>query len=255
MTVTLLVTRPQPQAVELVARLAEHGIDSRTVPTVAIDPDAAREEFERALDGLSGADWLVLTSANGADAVADHMRTTRRTIPAGTRVAAVGPATARALEAAGIRVDHVPARYLTVEIAAGLGDVVGRRVILARADAATPELRDTLLARGAVVEEAVAYRTIEAPPESRDALDAAFHARLDGITFTSSSTVRGLIDLASPVNRARARSLPCFCIGPITAGTAKRAGFDVAAVADEHTAAGLAGAASDHFERAARRWS
>jgi len=255
MTVTLLVTRPRPQAAELVARLAEHGIGSLTVPTVEIDPDVAHEDLDRTLDGLPGADWLVLTSANGANAVADRMRSTRRTIPAGIRVAAVGPATARALEAAGIRVDHVPDRYLTVEIAAGLGDLSGRRVILARADAATPDLRDALLARGAVVEEAVAYRTIEGPGQSRDALNAALRAHLDGITFTSSSTVRGLVDLALPVSRARARSLPCFCIGPITAGTATRAGFDVAAIADEHTAAGLARAAADHFAKVAGRWS
>ncbi|MBA2265957.1 MAG: hypothetical protein H0W17_06135, partial [Chloroflexi bacterium] len=41
------------------------------------------------------------------------------------------------LLAAGIRVDHVPDEYLTVEIARGLGDVEGRRVVLARANAAT----------------------------------------------------------------------------------------------------------------------
>jgi len=255
MTVTLLVTRPIPQAAELVARLTEHGIGSRTVPTVEIDAVAAREDLDRALDGLSGADWLVLTSANGAGAVVDCLRTTRRTIPEDTRVAAVGPATARVLEAAGIRVDHVPARYLTIEIAAGLGTLSGRRVILARADAATPGLQDALLARGAIVEEAVAYRTMEGPTSSRDALNAALHARMDGITFTSSSTVRGLIDLASPVNRGRARALPAFCIGPITAETARRTGFDVAAVADEHTAAGLATAAAGHFARAAVTWS
>lgn len=252
MTVTLLVTRPDSQAAELVAQLTERGIGSRTVPTVAIDADAARMGLDRALDRLPGADWLVLTSANGADAVVDCMRSAGRRVPEGTRVAAIGPATARVLEAAGITVDHVPVRYLTAEIAAGLGTVSGRRIVLARADAATPALRDALLAQGALVEEAVAYRTIEGPTDSRDALNAALHDRLDGITFTSSSTVRGLVELASPMNRGRARSLPSFCIGPITAQTARRAGFDVAAIADEHTAAGLADAVASYFARAAR---
>jgi uroporphyrinogen III methyltransferase/synthase len=202
------------------------------------------------LDRLDGAAWLILTSANGADALADRLRATHGRLPPTTRVAAVGPATADALRAAGIEVDHVPAAYLTVAIADGLGDVRGRRLVLARADAATPDLRRALLARGAIVEEVVAYRTVEGPDASRELLPSALAAEPDGVTFTSSSTVRGLLRLAaSDAVVARVRRLPAFCIGPVTAGTARSAGFAVAAVAVEHTAAGLADAAATHFAR------
>ena len=252
MTRTMLVTRPAAQAAELVARLQERGVGAVAVPTVAIDHSSAAADLDRMLTTLDGADWLVLTSANGAEALSARVAITGRTVPANTRVAAVGPATADALRAAGIRVDHVPADYLTVEIASGLGDVRGRRVVLARADAATPELRQALLARGALVEELVAYRTVEGPASSRDPLRAALHADVDGVTFTSSSTVRGLLRLASAVDRGRARSLPAFCIGPVTAGTARRAGFHVAAVAAEHTAIGLAASIANHFDRGDR---
>lgn len=252
MTATMLVTRPASQAGELVALLRARGIGAVVVPTVAIDRSSAGLELDRLLRTLDGADWLVLTSANGAEALAERMTLSGRPIPDGTRVAAVGPATADALRSAGIRVDHVPSRYLTVDIAAGLGDVAGRRVVLARADAATPDLREALLARGALVEEVVAYRTLEGPAASRDPLRACLHADLDGITFTSSSTVRGLLRLASAVDRGRARSWPAFCIGPVTADTARRAGFHVAAVAPEHTAASLADTVASHFERRAR---
>lgn len=252
MTPTVLVTRPAAQAAELVARLREHGVRALVVPTVAIEASSAAAGLDRMLDTLDGADWLVLTSANGAEALAARIARTGRAVPAGTRVAAVGPATADALRAAGLRVDHVPADYLTVAIASGLGDLDGRRVVLARADAATPELREALLTRGAIVEEVVAYRTVEGPASSRDPLRAALHADLDGVTFTSSSTVRGLLRLASAVDRGRARSLPAFCIGPVTAATARRAGFHVAAVAAEHTACGLATSIADHFDRGDR---
>lgn len=252
MTPTMLVTRPAAQAAELVARLRERGVRALVVPTVAIEWWSASAELDRMLDTLDGADWLVLTSANGAEALVARIARTGRSVPAGTRVAAVGPATADALRAAGLRVDHVPADYLTVAIASGLGDLDGRRVVLARADAATPELRVALLARGALVEEVVAYRTLEGPASSRDPLRAALQADLDGATFTSSSTVRGLLRLASAVDRSRARSLPAFCIGPVTAATARRAGFHVAAVAAEHTACGLAASIADHFYRGDR---
>jgi uroporphyrinogen III methyltransferase/synthase len=248
----MLVTRPAAQAAELVRLLRARGVRSVAVPTVAIDRSSLAADLDRMLATLDGADWLVLTSANGAEALAARIALDGRSIPPGTRVAAVGPATAETLRAANLRVDHVPSEYLTVQIASGLGDVRGRRVVLARADAATPELREALVARGALVEEVVAYRTLEGPASSRDPLRVALHADVDGITFTSSSTVRGLLRLASAVDRGRARSLPAFCIGPITAETARRSGFHVAAVAAEHTAAGLASTIADHFDRGGR---
>lgn len=244
---TLLVTRPAQQAGELVAALSARGLASVAVPTVAIDCASAAGDIDRMLDTLDGAAWLVLTSANGAEAIGARLAATGRSIPAGTRVAAVGPATAAALIAAGIGVDHVPAAYLTVAIADGLGNVRGRRVVLARADAATPDLRSALDARGAVVEETVAYRTVEGPASSRDALAAALHGPIDGITFTSSSTVRGLLRLASPLDRGRARAIQSYCIGPVTAGTARRSGFAIGAVATDHTASGLADAIAEAF--------
>ena len=79
------------------------------------------------------------------------------------------------------------------------------------------------------------------------------HADLSGVAFTSGSTVRGLMRLASPIDRGRARSIPAYCIGPVTAAVARQFGFDVAGVAREHTAAGLADAVIHDFARA-QRW-
>lgn len=244
----ILVTRPAEQAPELSARLVERRLKPVAVPTVAIDTDSTAAELDTMLSSLDGADWLVVTSANGATALAGRLAAAERRLPDTVRVAAVGPATAAALADRGIVVDHVPDEYLTVAIADGMGPVTGRRVLLARADAATPELREALVVRGARVEEVVAYRTIEGPAESRDALHVALHQDLSGIAFTSSSTVRGLLRLASPTDRPRARAIPAFCIGPVTAATARSFGFDVEAVAGDHTATGLAHAIAGHLE-------
>lgn len=245
----ILVTRPSGQADELGQLLEARDISPVLVATVAVDLASTAGELDAMLAGLAGADWLILTSANGAEALAGRLVARDGGLPDDTRIAAVGPATADALAAAGIRVDHVPDEYLTVAIADGLGDLSGSRVVLARADAATPDLREALLARGALVEEVVAYRTVEGPGASRDPLHAALQQELDGIAFTSGSTVRGLTRLASPLDRARARTLPAFCIGPVTAGEARNSGFHIAAVAPEHTAIGLADAIQTHFAR------
>lgn len=251
MIARILVTRPAPQAGDLCARLRERDLDPIPVPTVAIERGSG-PLLDAMLEGLDGVDWLVLTSANGAVALAERLATTGRHVPGSVRVAAVGPATAAALDEAGIRVDHIPHEHLTVAIADGLGDVDGRRVVLARADAATPDLRDALQRAGAVVEEVAAYRTIEGPAESRDPLHVALQRDVAGISFTSSSTVRGLLRLASATDRHRARAIPAFCIGPVTAETARRAGFDVEVVAREHTAGGLADAIATHLSAADR---
>ena len=243
----ILVTRPDGQANGLAALLRDRGLTPVLVPTVAIDAGSSEAALDEMLAALDGADWLVITSANGAAALAARLDANEARLPEGLRVAAVGPATAGVLRERHIAVDHVPDAYRTVAIAAGLGDVQGRRVVLARADAATGALRHALLERGARVEEVVAYLTLEGPASSRDPLHAALHADLEGLAFSSSSTVRGLLRLASPLDRGRARAVPAFCIGPVTANTASQFGFDVAAVADDHTAHGLADAIADHF--------
>ena len=244
---TLLVTRPAPQAPELIALLAERGINAISVPTVEIAPAAPGGALDDAIRSLDDAAWLVITSVNGAAALLERLGALGRVLPEGVRLAAVGPATAAVLETGGLRVDHVPAHYRTVAIAEGLGDVGGKRVVLARADAATCDLRDTLVQRGAVVEEVVAYRTVEGPAASRDAVRAALAQPLDGVTFTSGSTVRGLHALLSTPEVLRATALPAYCIGPVTARVARRAGFMVAVVAPTHTVAALAEAIQTHL--------
>jgi uroporphyrinogen-III synthase len=243
----MLVTRPAGQAQELVALLAERGIDAMSVPTVEIAPAAPGGALDAALASLDDAAWLVITSANGADAVAGRLNELGMALPATTRIAAVGAGTAARMESHGHRVDHVPATYRTAAIAEGMGDVAGKRVVLARADAASPELRDALIARHALVDDVVSYRTVEAPVASRDRLRLALHAPLDGVTFTSGSTVRGLTELASAIDARRATTLPAFCIGPVTADVARNAGFWVPVVAAPHTAPALASAIHDYL--------
>lgn len=245
----LLVTRPGHQAQPFVAALARHGIDAVAVATVATLPAPKDGAFDEALRSLSGTAWLVITSVNGAAALLDRLAALRLSLPSGTRLAAVGPATAAALRAGGLQVDHVPGEYRTVAIAKGLGDLEGKRVVLARADAATPALARALRARGALVHQIVAYRTVEGPPASRVPLQDALRDGVDGVTFTSGSTVRGLLRLVSDDERSRLATLPAYCIGPVTARAARAAGFSVPVVAAKHTASALASDIATHLAK------
>lgn len=241
----VLVTRPAEQGPALVAALEARGMAADHVPTVAIQP--AEPARLAAAVGAEPWDWIILTSVNGVAPFAAAAAV--RPLDPRTRIAAVGAPTAEALAAAGLRVDHVPDRFLTVAIADGLGDLAGARVLLARADAATPDLRDALEARGANVRDVVAYRTVEGPASSTPALRAALDGAPAAVTFTSGSTVRGLLALLDG-DRARlaaAQRVPAACIGPVTAAEAVRLGWRPIVVASTHTAIGLADGLAAHL--------
>ncbi len=246
--IRVLVTRPDGHGEALADRLVRAGISVASVPCVAVEPPA-EADVARLRTLLATADWIVITSVNGVPALRAALH--GQPLPTDVRLAAVGPATADARERSGLYVSAMPPRFLTAAIADTLGDVAGRRVILARAEAATPDLNHALLARGASVVEVPAYRTVEGPPASRAAVQQVLERPLDGILFTSGSTVRGLLALVPSRTRRAVRRVPAFCIGPVAAAAARDRGFPVAAVADRHTAGGLADATIKYFHEVA----
>ncbi|HSO30508.1 MAG TPA: hydroxymethylbilane synthase [Candidatus Sulfomarinibacteraceae bacterium] len=253
----VLVTRAPAQAAALVESLAAHGLASIAIPTIEIRPVEPGGELDAAVLRAAGRDggWIVVTSANGANAVLDAADRLGVQIaapggPRGWRWAAVGTATRAALEARGVHVSFTPSTADAVSLAAELPVEPGGTVLLPRADIADGRLVATIEARGARVDAVVAYRTHEAPAASRDQLRAAFAA--DGvaaIVFTSGSTVRGLLGLLGAVHRDQARRLPACCIGETTAAAAREAGFGQVVVAPAAEAAAIAGAVREALTR------
>jgi hydroxymethylbilane synthase len=236
----ILVTRTRDQARQLVAALEAAGLEPVAIPTIELEAVAPGGPLDAAIAALSSYRWIVITSANGAEAAVAAARRTG-TDPAGARWAAVGSATAEALSAAGIAAALTPSRASGERIAAELPIESGDRVLLARADIADGRLPAALRARGAVVDDVVAYRTLEAPAASREPLRQAIdEGPFGAIVFTSGSTVRGLLALLEPAGRRIAlRSLAC-CIGSSTGQAARDAGFGRVVEAPMQTAAAIA---------------
>ena len=86
---------------------------------------------------------------------------------AGARVAAIGPGTARALEAHGIRPDVVPERAVAESLAEALEQIPVSRALVARAAGARDVVPDALRARGAEVDVVALYETVAETPEPR----------------------------------------------------------------------------------------
>lgn len=228
----VVVTRAADQMAELAELLRAAEAVPIGFSTIAIvDPaDGGAALAAATSSGLDRYSWVVLTSQNAVDRLGVP-------VPAGVKVAAIGPSTAAALAAAGTAVDLVPARH----VAEGLLEEfpppgeAGARVLLPQAAGARPVLAAGLRDLGYVVEVVEAYRTVTARPSAAD-LDAV--AGADAVLFTSSSTITNFVEVAG-LERVPA---VVACIGPVTASTAAGAGIEVDVVAAEHTVHGLVAA-------------
>ena len=239
----VVVTRARTQASELARRLSDLGARVLEVPTIRIDPPAdGGAGLDRAAAGLrAGAyRWIVFTSVNAVEALMSRVPDARRL--GGVSLAAVGPATAAALERYRLVADLVPQRQeaaglLEVFPAPHSSDPFGlapaeRRVLFPRAAEGREVLVEGLAEKGWQVDLVEAYRTVPAPPDERlrDKLRGA-----DAICFSASSTVTGFLGAYG----ASAVPPVVVCIGPVTSATARDAGLEVAGVADSASVDGL----------------
>ncbi|MCX7840729.1 MAG: uroporphyrinogen-III synthase, partial [Anaerolineae bacterium] len=142
----------------------------------------------------------------------------------------------------GLRADFVPREYVAEALAAQIGDVSGQRILLPRADIARETLAHELRARGAHVDDIAAYRTVTtdaSDPRVQEIRTQLERGEIDAITFTSSSTVRGFIQILNLKSEILNPKSHIACIGPVTARTARELGLRVDIVAEEYTIAGL----------------
>jgi uroporphyrinogen III methyltransferase/synthase len=229
----IVVTRAREQASGLRARLRELGASVIELPTIVVDdPADGGDALRRAAADVRSYDWVVLTSANGAQRLLGCLHDARDL--GGVRVAAIGPGTAEVLARANIQADLVPARFVAESLLEAFPspEPDGGRVLLARAAVAREVLPEGLRALGWRVDVVDAYRTSASTP-TESALDAT--ATADIITFTSSSTVERFLEIAGP---DRVPPLVA-CIGPVTAATARSHGLTVDIEAPVHSIAGL----------------
>jgi uroporphyrinogen III methyltransferase/synthase len=226
---TVVVTRSRQQASKLVELLAAAGARCLEVPTLEIGPPDDFGPLDQALKDLANYHWVVFTSANGVEAFMDRLFEQGRDVRAlgGTKIAAIGPATAESLRAYGLNADVVPHAFKAEVLLEALGPYVtsGSRMLLARAQIAREVLPQGLVRLGAKVDVAPVYkarRPHEIPPEAEAALKKG---GVDILTFASSATVHNFAKLLGKERfQALAAGAVVASIGPITSATLKEYG-------------------------------
>jgi uroporphyrinogen III methyltransferase / synthase len=249
----VVVTRARASASGLAATLRALGADVVELPAIRIETCAGSEEVRRAVAAIGDYALICVTSPNGAHLLFEALaaadldaralnrpekkqgREMADAAKGGTTIAAIGPGTARALAEHGIQTDIVPEQFVAealVEVLAEI-EIEGRRVLVARAAEARDVLPDALRERGAEVDVVALYETVRENP-SPQAIEAARTA--DYVTFTSSSTVRNLVEALGDDFPSEARIVS---IGPITSEAARDAGLEVHVEAERHDVDGL----------------
>jgi uroporphyrinogen III methyltransferase/synthase len=249
---TIVVTRAAEQAGSFTALLEGAGARVMQAPTIVIEPPETWAPLDAALSDVSRFTWVVFTSVNGVSMVDRRLAALGRawSALAGARVAAIGPATAAALDARSVRVEVVPEEYRAEALVEGLRSVVGvgDRILLPRAAQTRDLLVNELRRLGAQVTEVAAYRT-RPPAEGAAPVRAALAGRaVDAVTFTSSSTARNFARLfTDDERRTWFAGVTVASIGPITAATAAEYGLTTVVMPSEYTIPALARALAEHF--------
>jgi uroporphyrinogen-III synthase len=271
--IRVLVGRARHQAGALSSELRQRGAEVIEIPFIEIRKPKSFQPLDAALKTLGTYNWLILTSVNGVEAMWDRMerireghdfsralRTSKSTAALAAegpllRIAAIGPATKKAIEQRGAKVHVVPKEYIAESVVRSLKKKVkGKRVLLVRAKVARDVIPRELSKAGAHVDVVEAYETV-VPQSSRARLRATLKSpkkRPHVVTFTSSSTVRNFVELLGPRQTSKTRSLALAeirmaSIGPVTSSTLREQGLAVDIAAKEFTIPGLIAAIERAF--------
>jgi len=253
----VLVTRPAAQARELCRLIEDVGGRPVPFPTVEIrpprNPDAARALFG------AGQDLVIFISRNAVEyalallpdrAVLIRDSAGNSTLEAsseevaagsGPQLAAVGRATATAMQEADIAPQLVPESGFDSESLLALPalmEVAGKRVLIVRGEGGRAMLGRTLAQRGASVAYAEVYQRV-APDTDAAALIPEWQQSLSFVTATSDEVLVNLLAMVPETAHRWLRGLPLAVLSERNAGTAIELGFRIVAVAKEPSDAGL----------------
>ncbi|MDZ4168071.1 MAG: uroporphyrinogen-III synthase [Coriobacteriia bacterium] len=253
---SVVVTRTREQSRSLAAPLEALGAEVIVCPVIAIVDPPDTGPADEAIAHLGEYDWVVLTSVNAVERLLALMGACGCSLDAlaATQVAAVGDATAQALEDAGVTVGLLPPEEFSAEglidefVARGVGP--GWRILVPRALKAREVLPQTLRGLGAVVDVVPVYQTVAAEPDPK--VVERLRQGVDAVTFTSPSTVRNflaVLEAAGLVVDATLGHTVLASIGPVTSEALVEAGLVADVEADPSTVPALVDALAARLAR------
>ena len=212
----VLVTRSPRQASALADGLRAAGMEPVMVPTIEIVPPESFASLDAVVESLGQFEWLVFTSANAVEVFASRCLV-REGLP---KIAVIGAATGRAVEAAGLKVALMPEVAVAESLAEALEGFEGPFAIVQ-----AEETRGVLEARLSDVTVGVAYRNVVPAGSVSRLKEFEREGWPDAVTFTSASTVRNLVGLLERAGVVLPETVKRVSIGPVTSGVMRELGI------------------------------
>jgi uroporphyrinogen III methyltransferase/synthase len=236
----VIVTRPQELASRLSGRLYDLGAEVLELPAIKTEEIQDNGEMTAALGRLADYRWIVFTSQAGVDIFFDLLLKQKIDIRSlsGKKLAAIGPATEKAILRRGIHVDCVPETFDAAHLGKALTGVVepGERLLIPRARIGSEELTLALDGCGIKYDDIPVYDTVYTESGTVNIGEVIEDQKGLYVAFTSASTVRGF---AAHVAEADLTGITAVCIGAQTAAEAVKHGMHTV-ISDEITIDSLA---------------
>jgi uroporphyrinogen-III synthase len=220
----VLVTRSPQQASALADGLRAAGMEPVLVPTIEIVPPVSFESLDAVIAAVGSFEWLVFTSANAVEVFA--ARVSRDVML--PKIAVIGAATGRAVEAAGFMVTLMPEVAVAESLADALAGFDGPFAVVQ-----AEEARGILESRLAGVTVGVAYRNVVAAGSVERLREFDVEGWPDAVTFTSASTARNLVALLREAGVMLPEGVKRVSIGPVTSAAMRELGMEPHAEAKE----------------------
>lgn len=238
----ILLTRDKKDNQVFKLKLEKIGAKVYILPCIEIVKNNLTGKIQEELKNIKKFDWIFFTSANGVLFFQDYLKSRGENLNVlkNKKIGVVGPETAKVLKKHKLKVALMPSQYLTLKIAEEIGKVKNLYILLLRSKIANHALALALKRKGAKLTNIPIYKT-EFLNKKNDFFEKLTgNINLDYITFTSSSTVNGFLKRVTLKKlRQKAYDIKVLAIGPVTAQTARQAGFKNIITADEFSTDGM----------------
>ena len=224
----ILITRPRHQSENLRWLIEKSGGKAVVIPTIEIADPSNFANLRDVTARLCEFDIAIFISANAVNKGLGWLRDQHIPWPDGLDVAAVGQATAKALETSGINVNIIPKGKFDSEGLLShpdMGSMDGKRVIIFRGQSGREHLACTLKKRGAHVEYAEVYQRCKPDTNLAQALDTAQRNNIGVIVTTSNEGLENLVAITDPDLRGWLQNIPLIVLSGRGAEKAKTLGF------------------------------
>jgi uroporphyrinogen-III synthase len=248
----IVITRAVEQSSDLVTKLERRGAIPISLPLVAFSTPENFAPLDAALRRWQEFDWVLFTSANAVQSVAQRAASMNLGIlkpSSRPQIAAVGPATNEAAVKAGLHVAYTAKTHLGVALAEELAQQLrNKSVFLPRSDRANPDLPAALKKLGATVTEVVAYHTLPPSNVDRARVTEVLDENSDAALFFSPSAVNNLAYLMGRESLAALQNkIAIAAVGPVTAAALRHHGVENIILAADTTTDAIISALENHF--------